>query len=362
MANLRTPLYDWHVTHQGRMVPFGGWEMPVQYTGIIDEHTAIRTQAGWFDISHMARVILEGEDALPLVQRLWTNDASKLKLGQIRYGLLCNEQAGILDDVLVYRFDGFWLMVVNAANRDKILAWIHAHAADLKVQITDRTRDWAMLAVQGPQAIARVEPLIGPASHLRYYHGEVRPPGRSSLPVQIVSRTGYTGEDGLEIILPADAALALADALVAAEIRPCGLGARDTLRLEAGMPLYGHELSEQIDPLQAGLRWAVKLAKSDFIGIEALRRLGEPVDRPVRIGLVLEGKRAAREGCPILAEDQPIGQVTSGSFAPTLQTSIAMAYVLPTYAAVNTALSVEIRGTVTPARVVPLPFYQRTNG
>jgi aminomethyltransferase len=362
MANLQTPLFDWHVSRKARMVPFGGWDMPVQYTSIIEEHKAVRGCCGLFDISHMGRLVFEGSAALDAIQRVFTNDAATMKMGQVRYGLICNEQGGILDDVLVYRPPDFWLMVVNASNRVKIVNWIQKRLGPGDVTLTDRTFDWAMIAVQGPRAIET----NADAARLKYYFAAMTDiPDRDG--VQIVSRTGYTGEDGYEAIVPNDFVEELVFILTEKQktwrfdfpVLPCGLGARDTLRLEAAMPLYGHELSEAIDPFQTGLAWAVKLDKGAFIGRDALLKLKDSPRSP-RVGLELEGRKAAREGCPVLLDGKAAGAVTSGSFAPTLEKSIAMAYVLPERAAVGTALSVDIRGTPAPAKVVPLPFYKRS--
>src|SRR5262245_4962243 len=359
MANLRTPLYEWHVAKMARIVPFGGWDMPVQYTSILDEHKAVRTSAGLFDVSHMARLSFGGPDAMALIQKVWTNDASKMKDFQVRYGLICNESGGTLDDVLVYRWPYGWAMVVNASNREKIVAWLNQHKTGMNVQLQDQTLDTAMLAVQGPKAVAMCAGMFdADPVQLKYYFAA---PTRYRNKQCVVSRTGYTGEDGLEIMIGKAQAAELADDLVARGAIPCGLGARDTLRLEAAMPLYGHELNETIDPIQAGLGWAVKLDKGDFIGRDELSAAAEEVGKSmVRIGLELEGKRAAREGSPILkTEDAPVGSVTSGSYTPTLDKSIAMGYVDPKYSPPGTQLLVDIRGTLAPARVVSLPFYKR---
>ncbi|MFL5342208.1 MAG: glycine cleavage system aminomethyltransferase GcvT [Gemmataceae bacterium] len=356
MANLRTPLYDWHVAHRGKIVEFGGWDMPVQYTGIIDEHTTVRTAAGLFDISHMGRLSFGGPDALDLIQHVYTNDAATMTDFQVRYGLVCNERGGIRDDVLVYRWPYGWAMVVNASNREKIVAWIEQHTGSRQIQMQDQTRQTGMIAVQGPKALEICRGLTeADAGQLKYYFAT---PTRYKGKQCVVSRTGYTGEDGIEIMIAADAAVELWEDLIDRGAKPCGLGARDTLRLEAAMPLYGHELSEDIDPLQAGLKWAVKPDKGDFIGRDAMKQR-QSQNLPVRIGLELDGKRAAREGCPVLQGGVPMGKITSGSFAPTLQKSIAMAYVPPKLAVVGTALTVDIRGDQVPARVVKLPFYQR---
>jgi aminomethyltransferase len=359
MSNRRTPLYDWHAAHGARMVPFGGWDMPVQYGGIVAEHRAVRGGAGLFDISHMARVNFTGPDAQALLESVFTNAVGTMKDGQVRYGFLCNESGGILDDVLVYRWPDHFTMVVNASNREKILAWLRQHAAGKSVRIDDRTGDTAMIAVQGPKAVELVANLFADdVSKLKYYYAM---PTRYRGQDCVVSRTGYTGEDGFEVMLPNALAVPLWEELVARGAVPCGLGARDTLRLEAAMPLYGHELNETIDPIQAGLGWAVKLDKGEFVGRGALQYAVELIGRqPTRVGLELDGKRAAREGSQVvLGDGRPIGTVTSGSYAPWLEKSIAMAYVPPDSAQPGTKLLVDIRGTPTPATVVPLPFYKR---
>jgi aminomethyltransferase len=356
MAELRTPLYDWHVAHKARMVPFGGWEMPVQYTGIIDEHVAVRNAAGIFDISHMGRLSFGGPDALDLLQYVCTNNAATMKDWQVRYSLIDNEQGGILDDVLIYRWPYGWALVVNASNREKIVDWLNRHKGSRNVTIADQTLDTCMVAVQGSKALEICRGLTDvDAAQLKYYFAAAtRYKGKQC----VVSRTGYTGEDGLEVMIGKDMAVTLWDDIVARGAKPCGLGARDTLRLEAAMPLYGHELNETTDPLQAGLAWAVKFDKGDFIGAAALKS-GQSASKPQRVGLVLEGKRAARENSPVLSDNQPVGRVTSGSFVPTLQKSIAMAYVEPALTAVGTKLQVDIRGDKANAEVVKLPFYQR---
>jgi aminomethyltransferase len=355
MANLRTPLYDWHVAHKARMVPFGGWDMPVQYTSILDEHKAVRTAAGMFDVSHMGRLSFGGAGTFDLIQKVWTNNAATMKDFQVRYGLVCREDGGTLDDILVYRWPYGWAMVVNASNRDKIVSWLKQHTGAMDVQIQDQTLDTAMLAVQGPKALELCAGMFeaDPARLKYYFDAPTRYKGKGC----VVSRTGYTGEDGIEIMVNKSQALELADDLAARGVAPCGLGARDTLRLEAAMPLYGHELNESINPIQAGLAWAVKLDKGGFIGREALAKANSDSQR---VGLEVEGKRAAREGCPIIADGSFIGSVTSGSYAPTLEKSIAMGYVPAKFAGIATSLTVDIRGTLTPAKVVPLPFYKRS--
>ena len=355
MPNLRTPLYDWHVSHGGRMVPFAGWDMPVQYTGIVAEHQAVRSSAGLFDISHMGRLSFPGKDVPTFLEEVFTNSIASMKLDQVHYGFVCNIRGAILDDVLVYRWPYGYSMVVNASNREKIVAWLEAHIRDRDVAVADATLDTAMIAVQGPKAIELASGLFDvDVGALKYYYAA---PTLYCRQPCLVSRTGYTGEDGFEVIVPKELAVTLWTELHGRGALPCGLGARDTLRLEAAMPLYGHELSEATDPIQAGLGWAVKLDKP-FIGRDAIQA-ADP-NRPVRVGLVLDGKRAAREGSRILVDDQPVGTVTSGSFAPTLDRPVAMGYVPPAYNKPGQSLTVDIRGTLTPAVVAALPFYKRS--
>jgi aminomethyltransferase len=370
MSNLRTPLYAWHVEHKARMVPFAGWDMPVQYSGITAEHRAVRTAAGLFDISHMARVHVNGPDALKLLETVFTNSVATMKDGQVRYGLVCQEDGGILDDILVYRWSNVGFQpVINASNREKILAWLDRHRTGLDVEIADATFASTMVAVQGPKAVELVAGMFPNADlpALKYYFAtrdrfHWKRSHSHSVPCMI-SRTGYTGEDGFEIIVPnADnAGVALWEDLIGRGAVPCGLGARDTLRLEAAMPLYGHDLNETIDPIRAGLGWAVKLDKGEFVGRDALRTAAANAGRRAeRVGLEVEGKRAAREGSAILAgEGTPIGTVTSGSFAPWLEKSIAMGYVEPGYTSPGSKLKIDVRGSVLDATVVPLPFYKR---
>jgi aminomethyltransferase len=339
------------------MVDFAGWDMPVQYSSIVDEHQAVRAAAGVFDISHMGRLSFAGPDSLALIQQVFTNNAATLKDGQVRYGLICNQKGGILDDVLVYRWPYGYAMVVNASNRGKIVAWLAERKGTWSVDVSDRTVETGMIAVQGPGALPLCQGMTAAdASQLAYYFAT--PTTYHGQPC-IVSRTGYTGEDGLEFMIAADQAVVLWEDLVSRGAKPCGLGARDTLRLEAAMPLYGHELSEDIDPLQAGLAWAVKLDKGDFIGRDALLRRREDPTLPRRIGLELAGKRIAREGAAVTDAGRQVGRVTSGTFAPTLGTAIAMAYVEPLATATGISLEVDVRGKPAVARVVPLPFYKR---
>ncbi|MBL8864907.1 MAG: glycine cleavage system aminomethyltransferase GcvT [Planctomycetia bacterium] len=357
MSNLRTALYDAHRTRNARMVPFAGWDMPVQYAGIIDEHKAVRSAVGMFDVSHMARFSFAGEGAEALLEKVFTNAVGTMKDFQVRYGLVCNEDGGTLDDVLIYRWPYGYAMVANGSNRIKIFDWLTKHAGS-DVQIQDQTLATTMIAVQGPKSTEAVTGLFEhDVTKLKYFFAQ---PTRYRGQDCVVGRCGYTGEDGFEIMLGNVLGPTLWNDLLAKGVVPCGLGARDTLRLEAAMPLYGHELTEKIDPLQAGLDWAVKLSKP-FIGRDSLASANEAAaHRPKRIGLELEGTRAAREGCTLLADEStPVGVVTSGSYAPWLEKSIAMGMVGPNYTAPGTKLLVDIRGTAVPATVVPLPFYKR---
>ncbi len=349
------------------MVDFAGWSMPVQYTSIADEHNATRNAVGVFDISHMGRLQCNGPNVAQFLDSVVTRRVVDLKPTQVRYGLVCNDEGGILDDVLVYGGTPDrarpYSMVVNASNRENIVDWLNEHAVRSGVSILDTTTRTAMIAVQGPKAIDLMQELIetaAPIADMRYYtYASGYWDGESLL----VSRTGYTGEDGVEIIC---------DAALVAELWECvidhaaivggmaaGLGARDTLRLEAAMPLYGHELSETINPIQAGLNFAVNLGGREFVGSKALEQFAADKSQPVRVGLQLDGRRVPRQGCPVLYRGEIIGEVTSGTFSPTFQRPIAMAYVQPSAQTVGTILAVDIRGTHHTAVVVPVPFYER---
>jgi aminomethyltransferase len=366
----RTTLFDWHVSHGGRMVDFAGWEMPVQYSSITAEHQATRTAVGAFDISHMGRLRFYGPDAARFLDATVTRRVTDMRPGQIRYGLVCNDRGGILDDVLVYRLvpddvadddTATFQVVVNASNRAKIVEWFNRRLPDYATRLDDVTTATAMIAVQGPMAVRLVTPLLGcDLATMRYYTGADTT--FDGIPCY-VSRTGYTGEDGCEIICPAESALAVWENLMATGasygIQAVGLGARDTLRLEAAMPLYGHELTEQINPIQAGLGFAVSFGDREFVGRAALERFAKDGSLPVRIGLQLDGKRVPRQGADVLRGDKPIGEVTSGTYSPTFERPIAMAYVEPAAQAPGSRLSADIRGTPYAAVVVPLPFYDR---
>lgn len=369
----RTPLYDWHAAHGGRLVDFAGWSMPVQYSSIAAEHTAVRTAAGLFDVSHMGRLRFDGRagdgsDTGAFLDSLLTRRTADMQTGQVRYSLVTNEAGGILDDVLAYRLQnaaggGYHLMVVNASNRAKIVDWLTPRLRDFPdVRMTDVTLDWAMIAVQGPLARELVAPLVeAPLDKMKYYQCvETRIAGHGG----IVSRTGYTGEDGWELIVGGRAVIGIWEQILAAGaergVMACGLGCRDTLRLEAAMPLYGHELSEAINPFQAGLNFAVNLEGREFPGRAAIAPLKDDPRLERRVGLRFDGKRVPREGYPVVDGSQTIGRVTSGTFSPTFNCPLAMAYVDAEHAAIDRELGVDVRGKVEPCRVVPLPFYRRS--
>jgi aminomethyltransferase len=371
MANTtqKTALHDQHVALQARIVDFAGWSMPIQYTSIVAEHICTRNAVGLFDISHMGRLRFDGGGAAALLEGLVTRRVDNLRPGRIRYALVTNERGTILDDVLVYHLqnaggDTFFQMVVNASNRAKILEWLEPHMGGSDVRLTDQTLDTAMIAVQGPQAVRTADPLVeAEIAALKYYTGAVT---RICGHPGTVSRTGYTGEDGCELVVAADAAAEVWQRLLEAGrpygIKPVGLGARDTLRLEAAMPLYGHELSEEIEPFQAGLDFAVQLEDRTFPGRDALVAARSAPSATIRIGLEVAGRRVAREHGAVFAGEDPVGEVTSGTFSPTLGKPIAMAYVRREFADPGTELQVDIRGRRETATVVKMPFYSRSSG
>ena len=357
---LKTPLYDCHVACGGTIVPFAGFLLPVQYpTGIIAEHNAVRTAAGLFDVSHMGEIVFSGKDALKNLNYLMTNDFTSMVDGQVRYSVMCNEQGGCVDDLIVYRFneEKYWV-VVNAANRQKDFEWMCSHVTG-DVIVEDISDSVALLALQGPSAKEILLQLI-PENELPAKYYTFRKDVMIGSMKCLVSQTGYTGEIGYEIYLSHDDAPSLWTLLLetgkSKGLIPCGLGARDTLRLEAAMPLYGHEMDDRITPLETGLNFAVKMKKDDFTGKKAMER-----DAPAikRIGLKVTGRGIAREHQDVYAGDTLIGHTTSGTHAPFLKVPIAMALV--TAGSVETGMTVEIdvRGRRVTAEVVPLPFYKR---
>jgi aminomethyltransferase len=355
----RTPLHAAHVRLGARMIPFGGWDMPVQYAGIVEEHRTVRSAVGCFDVSHMGEFEFQGSDALRALQRLTTNDVATLEVGQVQYSLLCYEEGGIVDDLTLYRLSpDHYMMTVNASNIDKDWAWVTRHL-DGRVEARNVSEQTGLIAVQGPHA----ERLVGRLSDvdvaaLGYYHFRH---GRVAGVPGIVSRTGYTGEDGFELYLPADGTAQVWDRLLAEGradgAAPIGLGARDTLRLEMKYALYGNDIDETTNPLEAGLGWVVKPGKGEFIGraaIEAVRAAGP---RRRLVGFEMVERAVARHGYPILHDGVPVGVVTSGSYGPSVDRYIGIGYVPTPLAAVGTGIAVEVRGRGQGARVVKTPFH-----
>ncbi|HJZ66897.1 MAG TPA: glycine cleavage system aminomethyltransferase GcvT [Blastocatellia bacterium] len=358
----RTPLHDAHVSIGARMVEFAGWEMPVQYTSHVQEHMAVRQAAGLFDVSHMGEIEITGDDALALVQRVTTNDASKLQDNQVQYSTLTNETGGVLDDLLVYRINAeYFLLIVNAGPADSDFDWIKRHASALNCEAHNTSSGYALLALQGPRAERILQQI---SDHMLdripyYWSQRVQVDGIDSR----VSRTGYTGEDGFEILCKAaDARHVWNRLLVTGQDRglaPCGLAARNTLRLEAAYRLYGNDMDETTTPLEAGLGWVVKLGKGNFIGRDALARQREQGSKRKLVGFEVLDRAPARDSYPIVIEGQQAGVVTSGSPAPFLKKNIGLAYLPIEHTPVGTEFSVVIRGRNVPARVVETPFYKR---
>ena len=351
----RTPLYEEHKALGARLVDFAGWEMPVQYEGIKAEHEAVRTAAGLFDVSHMGEVVIRGPQAEEAVQRLVTRDVSRLSVGQAGYAAVCYESGGTVDDVLVYRTPDDFLIVVNASNREKDVAHFREHTGDLDAEIADESDDWALLALQGRRAVELLQPFTETdLSSIKYYRYEV---GEVDGVYAVLSRTGYTGEDGFELFVRPEDAPRVWRLLVEAGAVPVGLGARDTLRLEAGMCLYGNELDAETTPLEAGIGFAVNLDKKQgFVGQEALRRENEEGLKKRLVGFKVEGRGIARHDYPVAVGGETVGSVTSGTLSPTLGEAIGLALVAPD---VEDEFEVVIRNRPVAARTVPLPFYKR---
>ncbi len=343
------------------MTEFGGYDMPLQYSSIREEHLAVRRRAGLFDLSHMGEVRITGDGALDTVQRLITNDASRLDVGAALYSVMCKESGGIVDDVVVYRDPGGYLIVVNASCREKDVAWMREHLAGSKLD--DLSDQLALLAVQGPEAVAIVQSLTStPVTEIAHFHAvDSQVAGVHAS----ISRTGYTGEDGFELYADAASAPSLWDAILEAGsaygLLPCGLGARDTLRLEAGLRLYGQDMDESTDPYSCGLGWTVKLGKGDFIGRAAISQLDPKKPPRSFIGLRLPGRVIARHGHAVLADARVVGEVTSGTFSFTLGCGIATASVTSDVSK-DAPIFVDVRGAAVAAERTPLPFYRRPKG
>lgn len=361
----RTPLYDTHLALGARMVEFGGWEMPVQYSGILDEHHAVRNAAGLFDIDHMGQFEVTGTGALDLLQHLLSSDLSTLDLDEAKYALMCYEDGTVVDDTFVYKLAGAtksagprYMVVVNASNRAKDFKWMEAHCAGFKAELRDISDELYMLAFQGPKAeevLQKLEPFD--LGKITYHHARVF---KTDAQPGIVARTGYTGEDGFELFLPAQHAKHVWDAILEAGksegVKPIGLGARDSLRFEAKMPLYGHEIEANTTPLEAGLGWACDLNK-DFIGRDALLKQKLEGLAKKLVGFEMIDRGIARKDYRICKEGHPIGVVTTGMFSPTLQKNLGLGFVPPELSAIGTEFDVEVRGKPLKARVVKTPFY-----
>jgi aminomethyltransferase len=357
----RTPLYERHLRAGARMVPFAGWEMPVQYEGVRQEHIAVRTEAGLFDVSHMGEIETRGERAAAFLRHLLTNDVEKVGAGGAQYSLLCREDGGVLDDLFTYRFpddEGRFLTVVNAANAGSDFAWFARQAEQWDgVGVGDRSSDYAMLALQGPNAISIVEPLLAREVPKRFHFAEAAVAGAPAL----VCRTGYTGEDGVELLVAPDAAEAVWDALISAGATPAGLGARDTLRLEVCYPLYGNDLTSERTPIEAGLKWACALDK-DFVGAERVREQAERGTAERLVPFKFTAKGIPRPGCAVVAASEQVGVVTSGTLSPCLEIGIGMAYLRSDLATPGIEIEIDVRGKRRPARVESKPLYQREKG
>ena len=363
----RTELYQWHVDHGGRMVPFAGWEMPVQYpTGPIQEHHATRQSAGLFDIDHMGQIEVRGPDAEAFVNQLVTYDVTLMKTLDAHYALFCYADGGIVDDLFVYRLPDpdvgdrdYFFLVINASNRSKDVAWVKAHTAQYEVQVRDISDQTYMLAFQGPEAPQILDRMTSTDLTQMKRFSAVQVTIAEDVPV-LLGRTGYTGEDGFELFFPAGSALKVWEAILkegqAEGVKPIGLAARDSLRFEPCMPLYGHELSAAITPIEARLSFAVSFDK-DFIGRNAL--LKQKLEKPDRVlvGFELVDRGVPREGYTVLYEEEPVGAVTSGMFSPTTGRYLGMAYVPPEISSLGTEIHIQIRKKVVAAKIVKRPFY-----
>ena len=357
----RTPLHEIHVALGGKIVPFAGYEMPVQYaTGITAEHRAVRESCGIFDVSHMGEFWIMGDRAVDFVNHVTTNDVAALTVGQVHYSTILNDRGTIEDDCLVYRFADRLMMVVNASNAAKDFAHIGAHASRFGVTLTDASEETALLAVQGPKAAEILQALTPlELSAIRYYHfAEGVVAGHDA----IVSRTGYTGEDGFELYVPNDSAVPLWNAIVnTGRVTPCGLGARDTLRLEMGMALYGNDIDDTTTPLEAGLSWLVKLGKGEFVGRDALVAQKERGLTRRLIGFTMAERNFPRHGYPVFHDGQPSGVVCSGTMSPTLGIPIGTCYLPLAATKEGTTFEIEIRGKRVPATVTKPPFYKHAS-
>lgn len=358
----KTPLYDWHVANDGKMVSFSGYLLPVQYqeTGVIREHLAVRNQAGIFDVSHMGEVIYKGKDALKNIQKILANDFSDLATGRVRYSVMCNEAGGVIDDLLVYKLaEENYLLIINAGNREKDVQWMEKQLFG-DVVFEDISDLIGQIALQGPESKEILEQLTAPEALPQKYYTFFENVTIAGIPC-LISRTGYTGSFGYELYCEAKDTTELWQTILAAGknagLIPCGLGARDTLRLEASMPLYGHEMNEDITPFEAGLGFSVKMNKEDFIGKQALLAKGAP--KRTRIGIELIGRGIVREQAEILLKNgQKIGETTSGTYSPYLEKAMAMALVEKEFSAIGTEIDIIVRNKKISAKIAKTPFYK----
>ncbi len=357
----KTPLYEEHLRLKAKIVDFAGWDMPIQYSSIIEETKTVRNSVGLFDVSHMGEIYIEGPDAVKFVDYIITNDFGSIKFGDAVYSPMCKEDGGIIDDLIAYKISKEKaLLVVNASNKDKDYEWIKKQSENFDVEVIDRSDEKALVALQGPKAEELLQKLadikLNEIGFYQFAEGRVR-----GIKAQI-SRTGYTGEDGFEIMVEAEAAVPLWRSLLeyGSEygIKPAGLGARDLLRLEASYLLYGNDMDESTNPIEAGISWAVKLDKGDFIGREALLKVKEEKPKRKLVGMILEGRNIARHGYKIFKDGEEIGFITSGGYSPTLEKSIALGYVKKPYNKKGTELEVQIRKKMVKAEVIKLPFYR----
>jgi aminomethyltransferase len=351
----RTPLYEAHVEAGAKLVDFAGWEMPVSYDGIREEHLRVRSSCGVFDVSHMGEIETEGPQALELLQRLLSNDVSKIQIGGAQYSCLCREDGGVLDDLFTYRLgEDRYLTVTNAANHERDFEWFEAHAVEFEAEVRDRIEAYAMLAVQGPAARQIVQRITDGELPARFKTAE--------LPVSdcatLICGTGYTGEDGVELLMsPGDAATVWA-ALIDGGAGPAGLGARDTLRLEVNYCLYGNDLTEERTPIEAGLGWCVK-EDTGFVGCEACRKVREQGPAEILRPFVITGSGIPRQGNPIVSGDETVGEVTSGTLSPSLEVGIGMGYLRSDLAEPGTEVEIDVRGKRRPAAIRKAPLYSK---
>ena len=359
----RTPLYEAHVRDGAKLAPFAGYELPIRFAGTMEEHEAVRTSVGAFDVSHLGTVFVDGSQAAAVIGASFTNDPERLADGEAQYTLCCDEDGGVIDDLIVYRLrEDAWLTVPNAANATEVVATLAAAARDRDASLRDESLDWAVIAVQGPDSLALVDRVLGSLGTTGSPATSTGSFGVASIDVDgtrgWLARTGYTGEPGVEVVIPGAVAITLWDALLDAEVVPCGLGARDTLRLEAGRLPHGNDLSREVTPFDARLGWAVKLDRGAFQGSDALARAKEQGPSRRLWGLEVSGRRPARQGNAVMLDGRQVGQVTSGTLSPTLGRPIALAY-LDADLGPGTQVTVDIRGNLTDAEVVRPPFLRR---